>query len=322
MNGTVTIVVALCVVSAFGYALGALLQQRVGDLPVRELMRTPHWWLAMGSNGLGALLHVAALRFGPLVLVQALGVLTLVLAVPLAALMRSAGARSGSLPGDAAAAGAQGRIGRRERVAALLTAAGLIGLLTLSGSAGGSALSNRDLITVMVIAAATLTLAAAHARGLTAAAAGGIAFGSASALTQTMTVRPQVLLLTTPAVTALTIAGVLFTQRSYRHSLAAPLAVGTVANPLAAAAIGVVLLGEHFRGGNAGFMVAMACALATAAGVWLLTSARPAVASMTDALGSAYRDHVVRAGRTLRRRRVTTRPAGRGSRTAPEPLPH
>jgi hypothetical protein len=63
-SGAVMIAVALCVVSAGAYATGALLEQRVADKPMRALPRTPLWWLAIAGNGVGALLHVAALRYG------------------------------------------------------------------------------------------------------------------------------------------------------------------------------------------------------------------------------------------------------------------
>ncbi|AGL17270.1 DMT family transporter [Actinoplanes sp. N902-109] len=298
MDATVTIAVLLGVVSALGYAAGALLQQRVGDRPVPQLLRLPRWWLAIGSNGLGALLHVAALRFGSLVLVQALGVLTLVLAVPLAA---AVGRR---------------RVGRREAAGTGLAAAGLAGLLLLTGSAAASALTSHELVVLVLAAALVLTVAAGRAHGLTAAAAGGLAFGVASAITQTLTVRmtdglpfvaPAVV-----AVAALNVAGVLLTQRSYRRGLAGPLAVGTVANPVAAAVIGVVLLGERVRGGTTGIALALLCAAVIAAGVQLLTARR-------DLHTRARSAHLVRSRPVRRHRRAVTRPAGRG-RPVPVPL--
>ena len=45
----------------------------------------PHWLAALGLTGLGALLHVVALGYGSVGVVQALGALTLVLALPIAA---------------------------------------------------------------------------------------------------------------------------------------------------------------------------------------------------------------------------------------------
>lgn len=67
-------------------------------------------------------------------------------------------------------------------------------------------------------------------------------------------------------------------QRAYRGGLGAPLAVVNLANPLAAAAIGMVLLGERIQGGAVGLLLAVGGALAAARGVLLLTRTAPAPA--------------------------------------------
>ncbi|MBU3868718.1 hypothetical protein KN815_33115, partial [Streptomyces sp. 4503] len=88
MNPTV-IAVALALASAVAYATAAVAQERLaaGGRPGRmpRLLLRGAWWGAVGLNSTGALLHVAALRYGPLTLVQPLGALTLVAAVPLGA---------------------------------------------------------------------------------------------------------------------------------------------------------------------------------------------------------------------------------------------
>jgi hypothetical protein len=86
------ITIALCVAVAIAYATAALIQARYAQLVVKELLRVPAFWLALGLNGLGAALHVTSLGFGPLSLIQPLGVLTLVLAVTLGAMGRRQGA--------------------------------------------------------------------------------------------------------------------------------------------------------------------------------------------------------------------------------------
>jgi hypothetical protein len=116
------------------------------------------------------------------------------------------------------------------------------------------------------------------------AAAAGVSFGVSSALTQTVAVHvtgdgPGALLDPTVVVAALAIAalstaGTLFTQRSYRGGLGAPLAVSTLANPVAAATIGMLLLGERITGGGMGALIAVASAGAAAVGVGLLTRAQ------------------------------------------------
>ena len=89
--------VLLSLVSAVAYAGGAIVQEYVAvSSPVQEYapLRRPTWWAAVALNGLGGLLHVVALAYGPLSLVQPLGALTIVFALPMAALFvgRKAGA--------------------------------------------------------------------------------------------------------------------------------------------------------------------------------------------------------------------------------------
>jgi hypothetical protein len=63
---------------------GGVARARPGA-PLRSLLATGTWWASTGLNVTGSLLHVAALRHGPLSVVQPLGALTLVVAVPLGA---------------------------------------------------------------------------------------------------------------------------------------------------------------------------------------------------------------------------------------------
>ncbi|MFI7540002.1 hypothetical protein [Actinoplanes sp. NPDC049599] len=268
----VVIAVLLCVASAAGYAAGAVLQERLAQRPLGVLVRMPLWWAAIALNGVGAALHVVALRYGPLSLVQPFGVLTLVLAVPLAALL----ARR-------AVTAVEGRgIG--------LTVAGLIGILLLAGTTTGiGVLTTAQLVGLVLVTAALLTAlggwsAVPGASGLWAAVAAGVSFGVSSALTQTVAVhvtadgfgalRYPAVTVAVLAIAALSTAGMLFTQRSYRAGLGAPLAVSTLANPVAAAAIGLALLGEQITGGSLGAAVALAGAVVAGAGVTLLTRAQ------------------------------------------------
>ena len=63
----------------------------------------------------------------------------------------------------------------------------------------------------------------------------------------------------------------MLSQTAYRGGLGAPLAVVTLANPLAAAAIGLTLLGERLQGGVAGLFLAAGGAALAAYGVVVLT---------------------------------------------------
>ncbi|WP_158847823.1 DMT family transporter [Saccharothrix deserti] len=263
--------VTLCVASAFAYALGAVVQQRLADRPTRTLVRTPLWWGAIGLNGLGAVLHVVALPYGPLVLVQSFGVLTLALAVPMGAVAQ------------------RRRITGTESVATTLVVAGLLGLLLSTGSGHGAvALSGGQLSGLLSVTAAALILLgyrgrAAGASGLWSAVAGGTAFGVSSAVSQTVAVHVTTdgldallrldVLAAVVAIAALATAGVFFTQRSYRSGLGAPLAISNIANPVSAAAIGVVLLGERLGTDVNSVLLALVAALAAVIGVHLLSVA-------------------------------------------------
>ena len=84
--------IGLALASAVCYATSAVVQQREASRPgagglglLAGLIRRRRWWGAVAASVAGALLHVAALGTGPLVLVQPLGVSTLVFALLLGA---------------------------------------------------------------------------------------------------------------------------------------------------------------------------------------------------------------------------------------------
>ncbi|WP_204116701.1 DMT family transporter [Streptomyces sp. CS081A] len=274
--------VLLSLVSAAGYALAAVAQSRLAAAPaspdgrgtLRALLARGQWWWAVGLNAAGALAHVAALHHGPLTLVQPLGALTLVAALPLGAYC------------------ARRRVTRTEWRGALWTLAGLVGLVAVTGPAApGEALSLRE---ALAVAAATALLIAALSsgrrqgnggragRGLGHATASGIASGVASALTQTLTAALALDLpgaeptwwqtaLLAVLISGFATGGLLLSQAAYRGGLAAPLAVVNLSNPAAAAVIGVALLGETFRAGAWGWLAAGGASLIAARGVVLLT---------------------------------------------------
>ncbi|MBM9618021.1 DMT family transporter [Streptomyces zhihengii] len=273
MNGLV-VAVLLSLLSAVGYAFAAVTQSRLaaaaaqGGGGPRSLAAQPLWWWAVGLNGAGALAHVGALHYGPLTLVQPLGALTLVAALPLAARRD------------------RRRVARGEWRGALCTLAGLVGLISVTGPAApGDALTVRESLTVAV-ASGLLIAVLARGRGLGHATASGVASGVASALTQTVTAALAGELpggatawwataLLSALVAALSVGGLLLSQRAYRGGLAAPLALVNLSNPAVAAVIGVALLGETFRAGAWGWLIAAASAALAARGVILLTGAVP-----------------------------------------------
>ncbi|WP_078868490.1 DMT family transporter [Streptomyces sp. NRRL B-1347] len=278
--------VALSLVSAVAYAAAAVAQERLAarltDSGPRllGLLGSGAWWASVGLNASAALLHVAALKYGPLTLVQPLGALTLVAAVPLGA--RLAGRR----------------VTRLEWRGTGLTLIGLgTLLLTASGPAPDDTLSLPEALTVAAVTAVVIgTLSRRGARpGLRHATASGFASGVASALTQTVTVAATdasgPLLSARVVVVALLVAafavgGLFLSQTAYRGGLGAPLAVVTLANPVAASAIGVALLGERLRGGVGGVFLAAAGAALAAYGVVLLTRSPRAPAPAPGSLPS------------------------------------
>lgn len=282
MNATL-VAILFCLVSAVAYAAAAVAQSRLagrtepGTGGLRLLGRGA-WWASVGLNATGALLHVAALKYGPLTLVQPLGALTLVAAVPLGA--RTAGRK---------VSGTEWRG----------TALTLVGLAALLSAAGGAAPHETlGLGEALGVGAVTLAVVSGLGRpgarpGLRHAAASGITSGVASALTQTLTVAltahsSGALLTPRTVVVALLVAafsmgGLLFSQTAYRDGLGAPLAVLTLANPVAAAAIGMVLLGERLQGGPLSLIPAVAGIALSACGVILLSRAQSETLTGTQA---------------------------------------
>ncbi|MFI1761192.1 hypothetical protein ACH41H_03850 [Streptomyces sp. NPDC020800] len=273
MSAAALLAVGLSLISAVAYAAAAVAQERLASRSpgagLVRLLGTGAWWSAVGLNAAAALLHVVSLKYGPLTLVQPLGALTLVAAVPLGA--RAAGRR----------------VSTAEWRGTAFTLLGLGALLvTASGPAPHRVLNLTEALAVAGTTAALIgLLSRPGARpGLRHATASGFASGVASALTQTVTVaatdRPGPALsveviVVTLLVAAFATGGLLLSQTAYRGGLGAPLAVVTLANPLAAAVIGLTLLGQGLQGGADGVLLALAGAALAAWGVVLLTRAAP-----------------------------------------------
>ncbi|WDM13348.1 hypothetical protein J3S85_18475 [Streptomyces lavenduligriseus] len=304
MSGAALAALGLSLVSAVAYALAAVAQERLAargtGTGLLRLLGTGAWWSAVGLNAGAALLHVVALKYGPLTVVQPLGALTLVAAVPLGA--RAAGRRVSAVEWRG-------------------TALTLLGLAALLVAASGPAPSRvLSLPAALVVAGATAAaiglLSWPGARpGLRHATASGFASGVASALTQTVTVAATdrsgpvldtEVIVGAVLVAAFAVGGLLLSQTAYRGGLGAPLAVVTLANPVAAAVIGLSLLGQGLRGGAGGVLLAVAGAGLAGWGVLLLTRAAPA----PDPGGpTADEDHPVAAVLALEPSTATAEPA-------------
>ncbi|MFD8809873.1 hypothetical protein [Streptomyces sp. NPDC059597] len=307
MSAAILIAVGLSLVSAVAYAAAAVAQERLASRDTGSglvhLLRTGAWWSSVGLNAGAALLHVVALRFGPLTVVQPLGALTLVAAVPLGA--RAAGRR----------------VSPAEWRGTALTLLGLGALLiTASGPAPHRVLS---LTAALAVAGTTIAVIGLLSRpgtrpGLRHAAASGFASGVASALTQTATVAatdhsgpalsPRVIVVAV-LVAAFATGGLLLSQTAYRGGLGAPLAVVTLANPVAAAVIGLTLLGQGLKGGTSGILLGVTGALLASWGVVVLTRVTPSPAA--SAPPQAYDDdeHPVAAVLALKAETATAEPS-------------
>ena len=306
MSAALIVTVLLSLLSAVAYALAAVVQERLAE--------APRWWKIIALNDGGALLHVGALAYGSLAVVQPLGALTLVVALPV----------------GAAVAGR--RVRGREWRGALATVAGLTALLIAVGTAAPARALTDGQVAVLVLVSLVLIAGLAgrayravpgpaRVPGLRLAAAGGIAFAASSALTQTVLLRigadgpaaleRPVVAGTTLIVVALSAGGLVLSQAAYRYGLGGPLATLTIVNPVAAAGIGVALLGLGAGLTVPGVTVAALAAVVAAAGVVLLTTPGRTTARR-PACGRAHR----RVPGRSRRRPVLQRNRRPASRTA------
>ncbi|WP_186779385.1 DMT family transporter [Streptomyces salinarius] len=297
--------VLLSLVSAVAYAGGAIVQEQVAaSSPGAQYapLRRPGWWAAVGLNGLGGLLHVVALALGPLSLVQPLGALTIVFALPMAAIF--VGRRAGATAWRGA----------------LMATVGLAGLLSLVGASDAQSLDTAQRVGAAVVtggAIVALMIAgrAAHrhpaVRSILLATASGIAFGMSSVFTKTVAVdwSGGVSAADLPSLTVIGVlatAGMMLSQASYRGAgLAAPLATLTVVNPVVAAVVGITMFGETFRYGTTGTALALSCGVVAAGGLIMLTTERiaregagtgTATAPAADSLGAEVPSGLVEAG--------------------------
>jgi hypothetical protein len=285
-------------------------QDRERSASVWAAPRRASWWLAVGLNTAGAGLHVLALRYGPLTIIQPLGALTLVLALPLQAVV----------------------VGRRVAAlhwrGAVLTVSGLAGVLLLVRGENLQVLAPRQALGVVATTTTTLgalgvaaRAARPQLRSITYAAASGLAFSVASVLTQAVALRPKpdaFTLLTALSVAALAPVGLMLAQAAYRGGLGAPLATATLVNPAVSAAVGLTLLGEQLSGGVTGAAAALLAAAAAVRGVTLLSCPASAAVERTGPRPTERR----RTGALMPQAAVATGPARRTGRAAgPAPAP-
>ncbi len=279
----VAMLLALC--SAFCYASAAALQRvetaraaagtdlpRSGVVFFRALVRRPRWWAGVATMAVGAAVHVVALGFASVALVQPIGVAAVVLALPIDARLE------------------RRRVRTAEWAAAAALVVGLAGVLTLAPRHGGERLPSAGVVLATVaVAVAVLAAVVAAGRHLPAvgravsrAAAAGICAGATSGLVR-VTIRLVAtghrgapVLVAGGAVVVLPIIGLLLLQTAYRDGgLDAGLATQTTIDPAVATLIGVAVLGERFEAGIVGALLALGCAVIAVIALVALIRASP-----------------------------------------------
>lgn len=253
--------VGLSLLSAASYAAAAVAQERLAEHDHRGLSR---WAVALLLTGAGVLLHVVALNFGTVAVVQALGTLTLLFALPIQV------------------ARYRTPISRPAWIDAGLTVLGLAVILALSvedprpALLGSSSVRGLAAVTAAVVFVGSLAArwAGPRVRAMLLAAASGTAFGIASVLSKAVLAAftnggiGAVSGLAVAMVVAFSTTGYLLGQLSYRGAgLATPLATVSVTNPLVAGMTGVVLFDERVRFGTAGLVTVGVAAVVMAWGV-------------------------------------------------------
>ncbi len=277
----VAMLLALC--SAFCYASAAALQRvetaraaagtdlpRSGVVFFRALVRRPRWWAGVATMAVGAAVHVMALGFASVALVQPIGVAAVVLALPIDARLE------------------RRRVRTAEWAAAAALVVGLAGVLTLAPRHGGERLPSAGavLATLAVAVLAAVVAAGRHlpvvGRAVSRAAAAGICAGATSGLVR-VTIRLVAtghrgapVLVAGGAVVVLPIIGLLLLQTAYRDGgLDAGLATQTTIDPAVATLIGVAVLGERFEAGIVGALLALGCAVIAVIALVALIRASP-----------------------------------------------
>ena len=255
------IAVLLALGAAFFIAIGDVIHQRsaheVADEPVSHvelfmrLLRDGQWWLGSGVAAVGFALQAAALGFGSVLLVQALLVTSLLFALPISA-------RLSHRP-----------VTRWEWTwAALLAAAVAVIVIVGNPTAGHSRASFETWTAVIAVLGPALVLCVVGARIWTGsisavllAVVSGALWGVFAVLTKGVVDRLDDglwALLRTPElyVWALVgIAGTAWQQSSFRAgALTASLPTMTVAEPVVGSVLGIVVLGETLRPGDAGWL--------------------------------------------------------------------
>ncbi len=257
----IAVLLALC--AAFFIAIGDVIQQRstheVTDeqlSPIElftRLLRDKTWWVGSVAGGAGFGFQAAALGFGSVLLVQALLVTSLLFALPMSAYF------------------AHRRISRSQWLWAVLLAASVAVIVTVGNPTEGhsraglelwiwvAAIMGPALVACVIgsriwsgrpIAAVLLALVSGSLWGLFAVLTKGVV-GRLDHGIEAVLISPELY-----AWALVAVAATMWQQSSFRAgSMAASLPTMTVAEPIVGSILGIFVLGETLRPGDAGWFL-------------------------------------------------------------------
>jgi hypothetical protein len=234
-----------------------------------DVARQPLWLLGFLAEVAAVTLHMVAVNFGPLSVVQPLLTLGLVVALPVQAVLRRP-------------------VSRRALLAATLTVAGLAVFLVVQPTVDSQAPQSftewlPGLLLAATVAVAALSVALARrnrARSLGLGAAAGTLFALSAALVKTWgsilnSGGLPALAMSWELWTALgcgLLGGLLSLSAFQAGPLGGPLAAMMVIDPVIGVSLGAIVFGEAFSTGLLAVVQAAGLAV-TLAGVWLLATA-------------------------------------------------
>ncbi|MFD3508223.1 DMT family transporter [Nocardia sp. NPDC058666] len=270
--------IVCALIAAMLFALAAVAQQQAaaavpeGTSLMATLLRSPRWWSGIGGDAGGYAMQVLALTFGAVLVVQPILVSALVFALPLSARLNGQ------------------RITARAATSALILVAALALFLIVGDPTVGedNAPFRKWLgplaILLGVIAAATLVgllVSSRSAKALALGLAGGALFGLAAALTDRVVhlfgdgLGAVLSGWQTWTLVAAGLLGLYLQQRAFQVGpLSASLPAFTVAEPLAAAFLGLTALDEQLRTDGVGLVVVAACVVVMCAATVVLCRTR------------------------------------------------
>ncbi len=254
----------LALAAAFFIAVGDVIHQRsaldVTDEPVghfelfARLLRDRQWWLGTGVAAAGFALQAAALGLGSVLLVQAVLVTSLLFALPISARV------------------AHHRVPRWQWMWAALLAGSVVVIVTVGNPTAGQSRASLDTwLGVIAVLGPALALCLVGARmwsgpisAVLLGAVSGALWGVFAVLTKSVVHRLDftswagaIELVRTPELYAwivVAVGGTAFQQASFRAgAITASLPTMTVAEPVVAAILGIVVLGETLDPGDAGW---------------------------------------------------------------------